>query len=51
MNFGLNDEQREIQSTARDFLSARFTPEKVRELAESRAYDDACLQRPCRSSV
>jgi alkylation response protein AidB-like acyl-CoA dehydrogenase len=41
VNFGLNDEQREIQSTAREFLSARFTPEKVRELAESRAYDDA----------
>jgi alkylation response protein AidB-like acyl-CoA dehydrogenase len=40
MNFGLNDEQREIQSTARDFLADRFKPEKVRELAESRAYDD-----------
>jgi alkylation response protein AidB-like acyl-CoA dehydrogenase len=41
VNFGLNDEQREIQSTAREFLSDRFKPEKVRELAESRAYDDA----------
>jgi len=41
VNFGLNDEQREIQATAREFLSARFTPEKVRELAEARAYDDA----------
>ena len=41
MNFGLNDEQREIQSTAREFLSDRFKSDKVRELAESRAYDDA----------
>jgi alkylation response protein AidB-like acyl-CoA dehydrogenase len=41
VNFGLNDEQREIQSTAREFLSDRFKPEKVRELAESRAYDEA----------
>ncbi len=40
MNFGLNDEQREIQSTARELLTSRFKPEKVRELAESRTYDD-----------
>ena len=40
MNFGLNDEQREIQSTAREFLADRFRPEVVRELAESRSYDD-----------
>ncbi|MDP9189648.1 MAG: acyl-CoA/acyl-ACP dehydrogenase [Actinomycetota bacterium] len=40
MDFDLNDEQREIQSTAKDFLAARFKPEKVRELAESRSYDD-----------
>jgi alkylation response protein AidB-like acyl-CoA dehydrogenase len=41
VNFGLDDEQREIQSTARDFLADRFKSEKVRELAESRTYDDA----------
>ena len=41
MNFDLSDEQREIKDTARQFLSARFKPEKVRELAESRSYDDA----------
>jgi alkylation response protein AidB-like acyl-CoA dehydrogenase len=41
MDFDLNDEQREIQSTAKDFLGNRFKPEKVRELAESRSYDDA----------
>jgi alkylation response protein AidB-like acyl-CoA dehydrogenase len=40
MNFDLDDEQREIQSTAKEFLADRFKPEKVRELAESRAYDD-----------
>src|ERR671910_915132 len=41
MNFDLDDEQREIQSTAKDFLADRFKPEKVRELAESRSYDEA----------
>jgi alkylation response protein AidB-like acyl-CoA dehydrogenase len=40
MNFDLNDDQREIKDTARKFLSDRFKPEKVRELAESRAYDE-----------
>jgi alkylation response protein AidB-like acyl-CoA dehydrogenase len=40
VNFGLDDEQREIQSTAREFLASRFKPEKVRELAESRTYDE-----------
>ena len=41
MDFGFNDEQQEIQRTAREFLAARFPPEKVRELAESRSYDDS----------
>jgi alkylation response protein AidB-like acyl-CoA dehydrogenase len=41
MNFDLNDEQREIKRTAHEFLGNRFKPEKVRQLAESRAYDDA----------
>ena len=40
MNFDLNDEQQEIKRTANEFLAARFKPEKVRELAESRSYDD-----------
>ncbi len=41
MDFAFNDEQREIKSTARDFLESRFTAEKVRELAESEnPYDD-----------
>jgi alkylation response protein AidB-like acyl-CoA dehydrogenase len=40
VNFDFNDEQQEIRSTAKDFLGSRFKPEKVRELAESRSYDD-----------
>ena len=35
MDFDFTDEQREIKSTAREFLSSRFKPEHVRELAES----------------
>ncbi len=41
MNFDLNDEQQAIRDAAREFLAAKFKPEKVRELAESRSYDDA----------
>ena len=40
MNFDLNDEQSEIQSTAKQFLGDRFKAAKVRELAEARSYDD-----------
>jgi alkylation response protein AidB-like acyl-CoA dehydrogenase len=40
MNFDLTDEQQEIKGTAKEFLGARFKPEKVRELAETRSYDD-----------
>jgi alkylation response protein AidB-like acyl-CoA dehydrogenase len=40
MNFDLNDEQQEIKRTAHEFLAARFTASKVRELAEARSYDD-----------
>jgi alkylation response protein AidB-like acyl-CoA dehydrogenase len=41
MNFDLNDEQQEIKRTANEFLASRFKPEKVRQLAETRGYDDA----------
>jgi len=42
MNFDFNDEQREIKSTARDFLGSRFKAETVRQLAErENPYDDA----------
>ena len=41
MNFDLNEEQQEIKRTAHEFLASRFSPAKVRELAEARTYDDA----------
>ena len=41
MRFDFDDEQREIKDTARQFLSTRFKPEKVRELAEAGTYDGA----------
>jgi alkylation response protein AidB-like acyl-CoA dehydrogenase len=47
MDFGFNDEQEEIKRTAHEFLSARFPPEKVRELAEARAYDDTLWREIC----
>ena len=48
MNFDFNDEQREIKSTAHDFLGSRFKPEKVRELAESdNPYDDDLWGQIC----
>ena len=41
MEFDFNDEQREIKSTAHEFISARMKPERVRQLAESDSpYDD-----------
>jgi len=48
VDFDLSDEQREIKSTAREFIAARFRPEKVRELAESEnPYDDAIWAEMC----
>jgi alkylation response protein AidB-like acyl-CoA dehydrogenase len=47
MDFGLNEEQQEIKRTARELLTARFSPEKVRELSESRSYDDAQWREIC----
>jgi alkylation response protein AidB-like acyl-CoA dehydrogenase len=48
MEFDFNDEQREIKSTAHEFISSRFKPEKVRELAEGDSpYDDALWQEMC----
>ena len=48
MEFDFNDEQREIKSTAREFLGSRFTWAKVRELADSESpYDDALWKEMC----
>src|SRR3954465_7343502 len=41
MDFGLSDDQRDIQRTARELLGARATPERVREHAEAARTDDA----------
>jgi alkylation response protein AidB-like acyl-CoA dehydrogenase len=47
MDFGFNDEQREIKDTARQFLADRFKPEVVRELAEAGRYEDGLWQEIC----
>jgi alkylation response protein AidB-like acyl-CoA dehydrogenase len=41
MDFGLTDDQRDIQRTASDLLSGRATPARVREHAEARTLDTA----------
>jgi alkylation response protein AidB-like acyl-CoA dehydrogenase len=41
MDFGFTDDQREIQRTARDLLTGRATPARVREHAEARTVDEA----------
>jgi alkylation response protein AidB-like acyl-CoA dehydrogenase len=40
MNFDFTDDQRAIKETARELLSKRFKLERLRELAESKAYAD-----------
>ncbi|HKJ36636.1 MAG TPA: acyl-CoA dehydrogenase family protein [Solirubrobacterales bacterium] len=47
MNFGFNDEQTEIKSTARQFLENRFKPSVVRELAEAGRYDEGLWKEIC----
>ena len=34
MNFELSEDQNEIKATARDLLTPRFKPERLRELAD-----------------
>ncbi|HTZ88459.1 MAG TPA: acyl-CoA dehydrogenase family protein, partial [Solirubrobacteraceae bacterium] len=41
MDFGLTDDQREIQRTARDMLAGRASTPRVREHAEARTSDQA----------
>jgi alkylation response protein AidB-like acyl-CoA dehydrogenase len=48
VDFDFNDEQREIKSTAREFIADRFKPEKVRELADSDSpYDEEIWRQMC----
>jgi alkylation response protein AidB-like acyl-CoA dehydrogenase len=41
MDFGLSDDQRDIQRTARELLASRAAPERVREHAEAGRTDEA----------
>jgi alkylation response protein AidB-like acyl-CoA dehydrogenase len=47
MDFGFSDEQQAIKETAREMLANRSPLAKVREAAESRAYDDALWRDIC----
>ena len=47
MDFGLTDDQRDIQRTARDLLGERARPERVREHAEAGTLDDALWRELC----
>ena len=47
MDFGFTDDQREIQRTARELLTDRARPERVREHAESGRSDDALWHELC----
>ena len=47
MNFDFTDDQQAIKRTAKEFLAARFKPEKLRELAEGGSYDDAVWKEIC----
>jgi alkylation response protein AidB-like acyl-CoA dehydrogenase len=47
MDFSLSDDQREIQRTARELLSERARPERVREHAEARKPDKELWRELC----
>ena len=47
MDFGLSDDQRDIQRTARDLLAERARPERVRECAEQGRLDDDLWRELC----
>ena len=47
MDFGLTDDQRDIQRTARELLAERAKPERVREHAEAQTTDDGLWKELC----
>jgi alkylation response protein AidB-like acyl-CoA dehydrogenase len=47
MDFGLTDDQRDIQRTARDLLAERAKPERVREHAEAGSTDTVLWKELC----
>ena len=51
MDFGFTDDQREIQRTARDLLSERATPARVREHAEARTTRRGAVERAERARL
>ena len=51
MDFGLTDDQREIQRTARELLAERAKPERVREHAEAGTTDERAVARAVRARL
>jgi alkylation response protein AidB-like acyl-CoA dehydrogenase len=47
MDFGLSDDQREIQRTARELLAERARPERVRACAEAGRFDEELWRELC----
>ncbi|HEY8303720.1 MAG TPA: acyl-CoA dehydrogenase family protein [Solirubrobacteraceae bacterium] len=47
MDFGLSDDQRQIQATARELLAERSRFERVREHAEARRFDESLWRELC----
>src|SRR5208282_4920881 len=47
MDFGLTDDQGDIQRTARELLAERARPERVREHAEAGTVDQALWEELC----
>jgi alkylation response protein AidB-like acyl-CoA dehydrogenase len=47
MNFDFSDDQHAIKRTAKDLLADRFKPERMRELAEAKTYDDEAWKEMC----
>ncbi len=47
MDFGLTDDQRDIQRTARELLAERARPDRVREHAEAGRMDDVLWRELC----
>ena len=50
MNFDFTDDQHAIKRTARELLTERFKPERMRELAEAGEYDDAVWKELCETA-
>jgi alkylation response protein AidB-like acyl-CoA dehydrogenase len=47
VNFDFSDDQQAIKRTAKDLLAARFTAERLRELAEAERYDEDAWKEIC----